>query len=530
VIRQQEIDLTVHSQLDSFPMMQRMSTFYYDEILPALEKVFEQFNTDEELIHISELELDLGSFTESALSRRYYTDQMITSIINQVELAIRKVQVQQSPPAQRQKRSLSVFNQWLFYMSKGYLPWNTVSPGETWFRLVLEAGATEYTAIEKLRELILSDPTALKRIVLQHNEEYLSHIAELLTATNQRELPVIVQEIVWASSYLQKAKISAFAGTRLVDKHSTWQAVLLLLASQSITNELTSLTIARMLIADYFDSAQISHFVQQKKFIRDIKTTAKTWIELSQQTVTKEKTKNKRGNATGKKSKEDQIDQVIPVTVKNLPAQEKQVSIKLALPGTAETDNKPGTVQQQENFVQEQSVVTIDEEGIYTDHAGLVLLHPFLVVFFRYLGLADNGSFHDAAAHQQAILLLYYLATGSHCPPEYELVIPKLLTGYSLNETLDTQQPLTQSQCEAADELLTDVIAQWEIMKGTSPAGLREAFLTRKGKLTAANESCLLQVEASSIDMLLDRLPWSTSYIKLPWMKEMLRVEWRTTK
>ena len=36
-----------------------------------------------------------------------------------------------------------------------------------------------------------------------------------------------------------------------------------------------------------------------------------------------------------------------------------------------------------------------------------------------------------------------------------------------------------------------------------------------------------LAVKSGPFDMLLDRLPWSYSTIKLPWMHEVLYVDWR---
>jgi hypothetical protein len=65
------------------------------------------------------------------------------------------------------------------------------------------------------------------------------------------------------------------------------------------------------------------------------------------------------------------------------------------------------------------------------------------------------------------------------------------------------------------------------MLKGTSIDGLRETFLQRNGKLFTKNDNLALQIEQSSIDMLLDHLPWNLGIIKLPWMKDLLKVEWR---
>ena len=130
-------------------------------------------------------------------------------------------------------------------------------------------------------------------------------------------------------------------------------------------------------------------------------------------------------------------------------------------------------------------------------------------------------------AHQKALHLLYYLSTGQKHPDEYELVIAKVLCAYPLQQPVETDIELTEMELNEANDLLIAAIAQWEVLKNSSAAALREGFLQRNGKLFSKSDKLYLQVEKSAIDVLLDRLPWNLSMIKLPWMNEMLRVEWR---
>jgi hypothetical protein len=169
----------------------------------------------------------------------------------------------------------------------------------------------------------------------------------------------------------------------------------------------------------------------------------------------------------------------------------------------------------------------LPEEGILLPHAGVILVHPFLAAFFRRLGLWDGKSFTDMYARQQAIYLLHYLATGERTAPEYQLVLPKMLCGYSLEMPLPGDILLTDEACEEGDLVLENVVQRWEKLKNTSVDGLREGFLCRNGKLRNKNGRLSLQVETSAIDVLLDFLPWNLSLVKLPWLKDILYVEWR---
>ena len=156
-----------------------------------------------------------------------------------------------------------------------------------------------------------------------------------------------------------------------------------------------------------------------------------------------------------------------------------------------------------------------------------MLLHPFLAAYLRKIGLVDDDAFGDDVAQQTAIYLLHYLATGQRSAPEYELVLPKLLCGWCLEDAIAPDIPLTEDALTEAENLLQTVINYWDALKNTSPDGLREGFLQRDGKLIRIDgQGWKLQVEQMAIDVLLTRLPWGVSMVKLPWMDELLTVEW----
>jgi hypothetical protein len=86
--------------------------------------------------------------------------------------------------------------------------------------------------------------------------------------------------------------------------------------------------------------------------------------------------------------------------------------------------------------------------------------------------------------------------------PEYELVLPKLLCGCSLNQPVARGLDLPEAALEEGERLLQTVITYWEVLKNTSPDGLREGFLQRQGKLTRSGDgNWKLQVEQQAIDI-----------------------------
>ena len=168
-------------------------------------------------------------------------------------------------------------------------------------------------------------------------------------------------------------------------------------------------------------------------------------------------------------------------------------------------------------------------DAIFLMQAGLVLLHPFYSALFNKLDLlTPDNTFKHEEHLWQALAILHFVATGqTEAQAEYALVLPKLLCGVPVNLPIPLGTRLSARAQEETEHMMQAAIAHWEALGSVSPDGLREGFLQRPGKLSKRDSGWLLQVETNTIDFLLDRLPWNLSVVKLPWMKEFLRVEWR---
>lgn len=180
-----------------------------------------------------------------------------------------------------------------------------------------------------------------------------------------------------------------------------------------------------------------------------------------------------------------------------------------------------------ESDIEEALAATVPKiTQVIAPNAGIVLLHPFLKPFFEGLELLRGGKFENRKAQRRAAAILHYLATGKTEMAEYDMAMPKLLVGLPLERPVDRRIVLTDLERTEADGLLNAVIKHWKAIGNTSPDGLREGFLKRSGKLTHRSDGWLLQMEAQTLDILLDRLPWGLGIVRLSWMKEMLFVEW----
>ena len=213
------------------------------------------------------------------------------------------------------------------------------------------------------------------------------------------------------------------------------------------------------------------------------------------------------------------IGEIIRLTlIKN--KKQQKVKIKKTV---AQNDDKK-LFENKDEIFNTKNEETDADEVIYINHAGLVIAAPYLSRFFEINGILINGELNNI---NKAIHLTGLVASGQEELPEYELVLPKIICGHPLEATVEPMDGFSEKERDSCREMLEAVIKNWGSLGNTSVEGLREAFFEREGKLTPKVQGgWKLQVEQKAFDILLDGLPWSISYIKLPWMEGPLEVEW----
>jgi hypothetical protein len=186
----------------------------------------------------------------------------------------------------------------------------------------------------------------------------------------------------------------------------------------------------------------------------------------------------------------------------------------------------------QEEFIQKnyktktpKPIATSEQEGIYVNNAGLVLLHPFFHTYFTRLQLITNGKFNDTVAQQRAVHLLQLLVYGNSEQPEHALVLNKILCNFPMEMPLEPTQ-FTEEERQLSLQLIGAATQQWEKMKNTSVEGFRASFLQRDGVLWQADGAWYLKVKSRSYDIILQTLPWSMGMIKPSWADKILYTEW----
>jgi hypothetical protein len=173
------------------------------------------------------------------------------------------------------------------------------------------------------------------------------------------------------------------------------------------------------------------------------------------------------------------------------------------------------------------SSVAPQSEEYYLHNAGLVILWPFLTSFFQTLGLLNSeNKFMQLDGIHHAVVLLHYLINEEDHPPEYQLILNKILVGLEVESVFEAGIDISNQEQHECQQLLTAVIEHASILNNMSIKGFQGSFLLRQGILRQRDGLWLLQVERQSYDLVLDRFPWRFNTIKLPWMSKLLQVEW----
>ncbi len=443
---------------------------FYHEILPKLERWLDELLPGKETIRLERLDLHVHALDLCGFAAGF-SELALSSFREKIEPLTSSSPLQpvdETGPARAFiSQEEKVFELFLSFLETGRRPWWS----EPTAHLLQEEHILELPIlshpewIERLFGLFRSQETAVERLVKQFSRKFVTTLIQLLLEGRLKLQPS------------ERARL--FAGGSTQEPNEGARLLDYFLKQFSVDEQPSLLSAARL----------------QNDFLRRIiiqlaaTSTPLEWKSFQQLTL-----------------------ELIPETQKK---QEEQ-TLPLKGRGTPASEKNPG----------EKKIHEGEEEGVYVDHAGLVLLHPFLDSFFREFDLLQDGSFKNEGSRNIAMHLLSFLATGEEFPLEHQLTFEKFLCGAELAEPVERFVTLGHSMKEECETLLQAAIGHWHALKKTSPDGLREGFLQRSGKLVLSEFQNRLVVENKSHDVLLTFLPWGYGIIKLPWLEAPLFVEW----
>ena len=523
IIHQLNVEAVVGNMAAAKKLEQGISTFIQSDIIPLVERLLNTIMVDEMHYRFDNITINVavnetadieeairaavsnqlqqafqqGSFhTIDNVEKRYETTGKTTNSATETD----------GSDAEVISGGSSLLESFFYFLQHGRLPWWQSASNPPFEGVALAQAITrqEAVSIQRLRALMQASSVAVSRLVLQFPHSLLVFFAGLL-------LPLPVFQLVMESYAALEADTVAMGQNRSLQVYF-WLIVFNRMRGTEVMDTgraaILKDTDAEEQIKNRIDTMLAAVFHTEagaKKKIADLPAANTFSNQLSQ-----------TGNLPAEYTKtvaEEEMVKVGPTPVDEMKNQFPSGALVQKMTGSGSEKNK-------------NEANHLLPEGLVVANAGLVLLHSFLPALFRETGLLAERDFISDAARHTAVHLLHYLATGREAAPEYSMSFEKYLSGTSPEEPLERFIPLTADMKTESAELLQAVISHWSKLGNTSPAALQETFLQRPGKLITTEGRHRLIMEQATTDILLNYLPWSMGIITLPWLPNILYVEW----
>jgi len=501
------LEVQTRSEKEAIIMKDNISDFLHTEIFPALENLFDEYGQNE-IIRFEKLAIDL--MVADWNNKENIKEELLTSVKKKLEngrkITELVVDVKEIEPniANRPKLvSKQLIDQkrnkqavFLFFLKNGCLPWygrqahlNELTELKKW-----EENLDDLQFLNRVKALLKEQKYAVERMVFQFANKQVLTLLKFLDVMK-------IEDNNHLQSFVEKLNVA---------ERNMFLHYLLRCSIEESVPKNNLLRFSQLYLLRQTKKKDIDHSVAKitDSLSRNFKSIFKNetyfqFLQFSEKEIDTIKIEELLSGAhLGKESEE--FD-------------------KRILEGKS-------TIISQELFKsereKEQPFFEKSMNSILVQNAGLVLFHPFISQFFKnFKWLSEKGKIKSEFRYH-AVQTLHFIATGNEDFFEDNMLLEKFLCGISLTKSVPVQSLLNAGIKEEANKLLESVIMHWEAIGNTSPAGLREGFVLRDGKLIRKDNGYKLVVERKTLDILLDQLPWNISLVKLPWKDELLYVEW----
>jgi hypothetical protein len=507
-ILRQVLELELDSPIRALELQEAVARPFRNQVLPELEALFDRMAGPDEFLRVDRLELDLGTLQGPNWQEHFHT-RLLQQLQQSLEQAARSPEGNTQWEAAPGGSAGIPFQQLLFFLTHGHLPWWGGQPDTGWTEALLER--LDAGQRQALGALLRSDSRARRRLIHTVTDSVLAVVLQAMTGLTQ-------------ASHVLRLLAPADLSQELSQhwRLHCWM-VLLELGVDGPPGPARGTHLMQQLLDQRDTLAPPGQNRDQGAWpgqpSRDGDTPASElpplpqpwqgWLEGAARQRGESQTPSADRPPRESATRSEQEWRTASTTQPEAPWEQTADRA----PRQEDTSRTPLTTPLQEG------------ESIYLQGAGAVILHPFLEELFRSRALLQDGAFRDAAAQYRAVHLLGYLTFGSDEVPEYDLLLPKLLCGLPWEEPLPSGRLLVEERA-ACEELLQAVLSHWSALKSTSPDWMREQFFLRQGKLERLDANWRLTVEHRLQDVLLARLPWGVSLIRLPWMQGLLYVRW----
>lgn len=477
------------------PLQDRVSEFNNTELIPALAKACDQMVEPNQRVRIERLEIDMGTIPIDKLENelkdgivKQFKNQLQRMVLENpslVETIKKTYDTSSSVTSETESIQYKKIDLFLYFLEHGTIPW--------WYP------TKELKMNEVIEELILNSPKLIleKLVPLFISYNIRLRLAETLTdkqfvmlidPDNQLKLKSIWNELI---IQFEKGFFTLHSLRKI--KRTVFEKVL---------SELT-----------FLENISLRHHRLKKAILQSVVSFQPKQIEL-------------KANSEKVYVPNVEENMLLLKLVENLSVEELQGMFKeLDSLEINQTDKALAKLPKQEDKHLKKRKLS-EDIFIEINNAGIVLLWPYLQLFFKELNLIEDNDFIDDISRWKAIHLLHFLAFGNEEAEEHQWALNKILCGLSISDFVPVEHSLSKAEKLECNNLLQSVINNWKILKNTSVHGLQQTFLVRNGLLKNDQQGYIVEIERTSVDVLLDKLSWPISVISLPWNNRLIHVKW----
>lgn len=521
LIHRQVLDLRYANERRAKAAMDQWSDRFQSIWQPIIAEVLDELDTEGKWIRIERVEVDLGKIRVNLspeLFRQKLKEALKTQLLRQITVSESKGENPDLLLPRDERKPLELL---IYLLRNGRKPWwashskrenirnligKLVAEKSSEFALWLQSESFTQTMLLRLENHL--EPKETQEILSigfsEKPNQAMILIESLVTAFSPEIHSQTELEKKWEKSMLQAFLL---AENQLRDSISSWIKTNLGLSSSPTS----SFSPSSEALTELFGLLLPKGYTQQSK----LPILEKAWTKWIQTPVYKKARPSKSSLAS---TQSTEIVKFIELVRTGFVAKEN-------------TTSSPSDQLAQDKLGRKSAVVSTPEklvldETIPVSNAGLVLAAPFLPYFFKGLGLVENKQFLSPEAQNRGALLLQALLDDSFSYEESDLVLNKIICGIDPTEPIEVSFSPSESEKEEIKNLLDAMVSQWSALKSTSGESMAKGFFPREGSLKRTGRGYQLTVPRLSIDILLNRLPWAISIIKLPWMNETLFTEW----
>ncbi|MGZ3882729.1 MAG: contractile injection system tape measure protein [Bacteroidia bacterium] len=510
IIKRTVIELNVKGAENGFRAQTEISNYFKGKIVPVIERSLDEAESKGQIIRIDKLELNLKKYIlnrDNDEALRLLEAEVKEKLAALIKKNTATTEYTTRAAVKKLPEENSAAELFFFLLKNGVLPWWT--------------GSQERISFEALTRSLLEAPPA-------------NFKTELLQALRTEQVRQRLVQKLPPGVFRQLLALAAGSGGGLISAYEELSGCFSQMTSRQINRRLAEYALKSA--GEPFTSRQqfISGFLQHIDHFPWIRELYHTITETHDATPLAEEIKQSLaisnrhylGRIKRLFSEDDQQHYF------------KNESTLIANSSTETPDecitgksSNPETVRPAE--ADPQGLSPDPEEAIrntmdfHVANAGMVILAPYLPAFFKELCLLEGEAFKTADAAERAAHLLHYLVEGEHSSyEEHEMTLNKVLCGIDVYSPFTIKFGITETEAAECKKLLQAVAANWTALKGTSGEGMRDAFFRREGILERQANGWNLKIEKTTIDVLVDKLPWAISIVKLPWTEGMIFVNW----